>query len=146
MFGELIELEPIIPHIEEVKTPTPSAASEQALPRRTREGWGTRSHVSSDPEFAPGARNAVNVCLRVQPDEKVCLITDEITLEIATPNGVFRGTFDKNSKIEDVIKHANNTRYGLAAYVFTNDLSIAWKMAVPLCLATSTVTAGSKSF
>ena len=33
------------------------------------------------------------------------------------------------SKIEDVIKAANNTRYGLAAYVFTNDLSIAWKMA-----------------
>jgi succinate-semialdehyde dehydrogenase/glutarate-semialdehyde dehydrogenase len=33
------------------------------------------------------------------------------------------------SKIDDVIHAANNTRYGLAAYVFTNDLSIAWKMA-----------------
>jgi succinate-semialdehyde dehydrogenase / glutarate-semialdehyde dehydrogenase len=33
------------------------------------------------------------------------------------------------SKIDDVIREANNTRYGLAAYVFTNDLSIAWKMA-----------------
>jgi succinate-semialdehyde dehydrogenase/glutarate-semialdehyde dehydrogenase len=33
------------------------------------------------------------------------------------------------SKLEDVIRAANNTRYGLAAYVFTNDLSIAWKMA-----------------
>lgn len=33
------------------------------------------------------------------------------------------------SKIDDVIQAANNTRYGLAAYVFTNDLSIAWKMA-----------------
>lgn len=33
------------------------------------------------------------------------------------------------SKIEDVIAAANNTRYGLASYVFTNDLSIAWKMA-----------------
>jgi succinate-semialdehyde dehydrogenase/glutarate-semialdehyde dehydrogenase len=32
-------------------------------------------------------------------------------------------------KIDDVIRAANNTRYGLAAYVFTNDLSIAWKMA-----------------
>jgi succinate-semialdehyde dehydrogenase/glutarate-semialdehyde dehydrogenase len=32
-------------------------------------------------------------------------------------------------KIDDVIKAANNTRYGLAAYVFTNDLTIAWKMA-----------------
>jgi succinate-semialdehyde dehydrogenase/glutarate-semialdehyde dehydrogenase len=33
------------------------------------------------------------------------------------------------SKMDDVIAAANNTRYGLAAYVFTNDLSIAWKMA-----------------
>ncbi len=33
------------------------------------------------------------------------------------------------SKIDDVIRAANNTRYGLAAYVFTNDLSVAWKMA-----------------
>lgn len=31
--------------------------------------------------------------------------------------------------LDDVIRHANNTRYGLAAYCFTNDLSIAWKMA-----------------
>jgi succinate-semialdehyde dehydrogenase / glutarate-semialdehyde dehydrogenase len=33
------------------------------------------------------------------------------------------------SKLDDVIKAANNTRYGLAAYVFTNDLTVAWKMA-----------------
>ena len=33
------------------------------------------------------------------------------------------------SKLDEVIQAANNTRYGLAAYVFTNDLSIAWKMA-----------------
>jgi succinate-semialdehyde dehydrogenase/glutarate-semialdehyde dehydrogenase len=33
------------------------------------------------------------------------------------------------SKIDDVIRAANNTRYGLAAYVFTNDLTVAWKMA-----------------
>ncbi len=36
-----------------------------------------------DPEFVPGARNAVSVCLRVQPDEKVCVITDEVTADIA---------------------------------------------------------------
>ena len=36
-----------------------------------------------DSEFTPGARNAVNVCLRVQPEEKVTLITDEATREIA---------------------------------------------------------------
>lgn len=33
------------------------------------------------------------------------------------------------SKIDDVIAAANNTKYGLAAYVFTNDLTFAWKMA-----------------
>jgi succinate-semialdehyde dehydrogenase / glutarate-semialdehyde dehydrogenase len=33
------------------------------------------------------------------------------------------------SNLDDVIREANNTRYGLAAYVFTNDLTVAWKMA-----------------
>jgi succinate-semialdehyde dehydrogenase/glutarate-semialdehyde dehydrogenase len=33
------------------------------------------------------------------------------------------------NNVEEVIRAANNTRYGLAAYVFTNDLSVAWKMA-----------------
>ncbi|MGF6311905.1 hypothetical protein ABIB82_005882 [Bradyrhizobium sp. i1.8.4] len=28
---------------------------------------------------------------------------DEVMLEIATPNGVFRGSFDKNDKVEKVI-------------------------------------------
>jgi aminopeptidase len=69
--------------IKEVKIPAPSASSGQALSRKTREGWGTRSQISFDPEFSPGARNAVQVCIRVQPDEKVCVITDEVTLGIA---------------------------------------------------------------
>ena len=33
------------------------------------------------------------------------------------------------SKIDDVIREANNTKYGLAAYVFTNDLTVSWRMA-----------------
>src|SRR3989440_5586277 len=33
------------------------------------------------------------------------------------------------SKLDDVIRAANNTRYGLAAYVFTNDISVMWRMA-----------------
>jgi succinate-semialdehyde dehydrogenase / glutarate-semialdehyde dehydrogenase len=33
------------------------------------------------------------------------------------------------SKLDDVIRAANNTRYGLAAYVFTNDLTVAMRMA-----------------
>ncbi|HZW96900.1 MAG TPA: aminopeptidase [Candidatus Eremiobacteraceae bacterium] len=60
---------------EEVKAPT--------LLRNARDGWGTRNAVPFDLEYIPGARNAVSVCLRVQPEEKVCVITDEVTLEIA---------------------------------------------------------------
>ncbi|HEY1678740.1 MAG TPA: aminopeptidase [Candidatus Sulfotelmatobacter sp.] len=41
------------------------------------------SKLSFDPEYTPGARNAVKVCLRIQPDERVCVITDEATAEIA---------------------------------------------------------------
>jgi leucyl aminopeptidase (aminopeptidase T) len=36
-----------------------------------------------DPELTPGARNAVNVCLRIQPREKVTMITDRACQEIA---------------------------------------------------------------
>jgi succinate-semialdehyde dehydrogenase/glutarate-semialdehyde dehydrogenase len=32
-------------------------------------------------------------------------------------------------KLDEVIQAANNTRYGLAAYVFTNDITVMWKMA-----------------
>jgi aminopeptidase len=41
------------------------------------------SRIPFDPELSPGARNAVNVCLRIQPGEKVTVITDETTKEIA---------------------------------------------------------------
>lgn len=33
------------------------------------------------------------------------------------------------SKLDEVIEQANNTRYGLAAYVFTNDLTFAMRLA-----------------
>jgi len=36
----------------------------------------------SIPNTRLGRANAVSVCLRVQPEEKVCVITDEATLEI----------------------------------------------------------------
>ncbi|MBZ5603720.1 MAG: aminopeptidase [Acidobacteriia bacterium] len=39
--------------------------------------------IPFDPEYAPGAHNAVEVCLRVQPSEKVTVITDQASLEIA---------------------------------------------------------------
>jgi leucyl aminopeptidase (aminopeptidase T) len=38
--------------------------------------------ISFDPELTEGARNAIRTCLRVQPDEKVTLITDRETCEI----------------------------------------------------------------
>ena len=39
--------------------------------------------IPVDPELIPGARNAVNVCLRIKPSDKVTIITDEATKEIA---------------------------------------------------------------
>jgi aminopeptidase len=41
------------------------------------------SEVCFDPELQPGARNAVFVCLRIQPTEKVTVITDRACQEIA---------------------------------------------------------------
>jgi leucyl aminopeptidase (aminopeptidase T) len=40
-------------------------------------------NIPFDSELTPGARNAVNVCLRVQPSEKVTVITDDASREIA---------------------------------------------------------------
>jgi aminopeptidase len=41
------------------------------------------SRMVFDPELSPGARNAVNVCLRIQPSEKITVITDRACEEIA---------------------------------------------------------------
>jgi aminopeptidase len=41
------------------------------------------NRIPFDPQLTPGARNAVRVCLRVQTSEKVTVITDEVSLEIA---------------------------------------------------------------
>ena len=61
--------------VEPIKIPALS------LQKTKRQGWGTL--IPFDPEFTPGAYNAVNVCLRVRADEQVCVITDEATIEIA---------------------------------------------------------------
>jgi aminopeptidase len=60
------------------------------LAQETRQGWAIQGQTLTnlkdlpfDPELTPGARNAVNVCLRVQANEKVTVITDETTREIA---------------------------------------------------------------
>jgi aminopeptidase len=44
---------------------------------------GNLSAAGFDPELTPGARNAVRVCLRIEPSEKVTVITDEACREIA---------------------------------------------------------------
>jgi leucyl aminopeptidase (aminopeptidase T) len=36
-----------------------------------------------DAELAPGARNALRVCLQLKPDERITIITDEVTRDIA---------------------------------------------------------------
>jgi len=36
-----------------------------------------------DPELIPGAHNAINVCLRLRPQERITIITDIVTREIA---------------------------------------------------------------
>jgi len=57
-----------------------------ALSRQNPAGQGRGTHslnIPFDPEYTQGAYNAVNVCLRIQPSEQVCVITDQETMEIA---------------------------------------------------------------
>src|SRR5436305_921955 len=43
-----------------------------------------RAYLSPiDPELIPGVRNAINVCLRLKPQERITIITDTATREIA---------------------------------------------------------------
>src|SRR5437764_10245837 len=43
-----------------------------------------RDHtITLDPELQPGARNAVRDCLRLKPEERITIITDEATRDIA---------------------------------------------------------------
>lgn len=53
--------------------------------------------------------------------------TDDVRLEIATPNGVFRGTFDKNDTVETVIKAVVKDRKlveGDAFELYFNDVHL----------------------
>ena len=56
--------------------PNTNGKSNGHSPRQLNQG-------SFDPQLTPGARNAIRVCLRVLPTERVSLITDEASLEIA---------------------------------------------------------------
>jgi aminopeptidase len=39
--------------------------------------------IEVDPELIPGARNAIRVCLRLKAEERITIITDEVTRDIA---------------------------------------------------------------
>ena len=41
------------------------------------------NNISFDKELSPGAYNAINICLRLKPDERITLITDQENLKIA---------------------------------------------------------------
>src|ERR1043166_4045370 len=41
------------------------------------------ANIDIDPDLVPGARNAVRVCLRLKRDERITIITDEATRDIA---------------------------------------------------------------
>jgi aminopeptidase len=42
-----------------------------------------RDQIDVDPELMPGARNAIRVCLQLKPEERITIITDEATRDIA---------------------------------------------------------------
>ncbi|HVI08812.1 MAG TPA: aminopeptidase [Candidatus Binatia bacterium] len=72
---------------DEINFPAPSQETQRELAlsgQREPEGPGNPiDSIPFDPEYLPGAHNAIHVCLRVQPREKVCVITDVITQDIA---------------------------------------------------------------
>src|SRR3981081_36446 len=41
------------------------------------------TNIDIDPELIPGARNAIRVCLQLKPTERITIITDEATCDIA---------------------------------------------------------------
>lgn len=63
--------------------------------------------------FEPTVLTGLNAAARIMTDE---------------PFAPVMPLLDFN-KLDEVIAAANNTRYGLAAYVFTNDVTVMWKMA-----------------
>jgi aminopeptidase len=60
-----------------------SMVESMELRERAREVRTDLRKVAFPPEFGQGARNAVTTCLKIQPDEKVTLITDRSCLQIA---------------------------------------------------------------
>ncbi len=76
-------------------------------------GGGRSSRFDKGYWFEPTVIRAVNGAMRIMTEEPFAPVMPLLDF----------------SKLDDVIAAANNTPYGLAAYVFTNDLTIATRMA-----------------
>src|SRR5204863_1234341 len=69
--------------------PPPQAAARCLLQPQ----FGVKTHLflmpdrltidTIDAELVPGARNAIRVCLQLKPEERITIITDEATRDIA---------------------------------------------------------------
>jgi aminopeptidase len=84
--------------------------------------------IAFDPEYSPGAYNAVHTCLRIQPSEKVTLITDNACREIAASIAhelVNRGCSWKAFLLEDLApRPLAGLPHEIAADMETSDVSI----------------------
>jgi aminopeptidase len=84
--------------------------------------------IDFDPEYSPGAANAVNTCLRIQPSEKVTLITDNACREIAASIAhelIMLGSPYKAFLLEDLApRPLSGLPPEIAADMETSDVSI----------------------
>ena len=84
--------------------------------------------VTFDKELSEGAYNAVNICLRIKPEERVTLITDTETLEIAASlaNEIEKiGSDYKVFVLEDYVNRPTKIMPSdILDYMKTSDVSI----------------------
>jgi succinate-semialdehyde dehydrogenase / glutarate-semialdehyde dehydrogenase len=99
--------------------PKAMAATQMLIDDAAAKGAKVLTGGCKSERFAKGYFFEPTVLSGLSPDAK--LLTEE-------PFAPVMPVLDFN-KIDDVIAMANNTRYGLAAYVFTNDISVAFRMA-----------------
>jgi len=77
----------------------------------------TANTIAIDPELIPGAHNAIRDCLRLQPNERITIITDEKS----NRTSVFAVTPDK---IGQVLRCAQSDKLRSAS---AEQLNVAWE-------------------
>jgi succinate-semialdehyde dehydrogenase/glutarate-semialdehyde dehydrogenase len=95
------------------------ASTQELIDDATKRGAKVMTGGKKSERFERGYFFEPTVLTNLAPDTK--LLTEE-------PFAPVMPLLDF-SKLDEVIAAANNTRYGLAAYVFTNDLTVMWRMA-----------------